>query len=386
MGTMTRSDASATWAERAVGAGADEPIRDPWGRFSWVLGIIWILFMAFPIASAFRADAVLGVRIAAVVLLVLYSALYIVTFIRMLRSDDWEQSKRRAYPALVVMTVLMLVSAALVGPGALGAGSFLVAIAMFSGDRRTAVILSTSILLAEYLLLTVWLAAVPAGFEDYAILYMPPAIVFVTTGSVRLIDGAQDAHNEMMRQSAVVSERERVARDVHDVLGHSLTIVTVKAELAERVIDSDPARAKEELAQIRSLTREALGEVRATVAGLRVARLGDELAAAAAALRDAGLEASVPAEPEVVDPRYRIVVAWVVREAVTNVVRHARAGRCVVTLDESGVVVEDDGRGTPDDVAARGLRGIRERVEAAGAALSIGTGDAGRGTRVEVRW
>ncbi|MGO1768428.1 MAG: sensor histidine kinase [Microbacterium sp.] len=387
---MTTSDGAGatTWPERAVGADGDEQIRDPWGRFSWILGIVWIAFMAFPIASAFRADVDPPWRVTAIVLLLLYSAVYIVTFVRMLRTDDWTQAQRRAYPALVVMAALMLLAAALVGPGALGAGSFLVAIAMFAGERRRAVIQSIAILLAQYLLLTVWLSVVTAGFEGYAILYMPPAIVFVTTGSVRLIDGAQDAHNEILRQSAVVAERERVARDVHDVLGHSLTIVTVKAELAERVVDSDPERAKDELAQIRSLTREALGEVRATVAGLRVARLGDELASAAAALRDAGVEADVPSEPEVVDPRYRIVVAWALREAVTNVVRHAEAGRCAIRLSEDGVVIEDDGRGTPSDVAARGLRGIRERVEAAGAALTVGPGLAGdgRGTRVEVRW
>src|SRR5690606_543184 len=125
-------------------------------------------------------------------------------------------------------------------------------------------------------------------------------------------------------------ERERVARDVHDVLGHSLTVVSVKAELAERLVDVDPARARAELVEIQSLTREALAEIRATVSGLRVARLGDELVAARTALTGAGIEADLPENPDVVDPRHRIVVAWVLREAVTNVVRHSGATRCTV--------------------------------------------------------
>ena len=94
----------------------------------------------------------------------------------------------------------------------------------------------------------------------------------------------------MSRELALVAERERVARDVHDVLGHSLTVVTVKAELAERLVDLDPERAKAELAEIQTLSRQALAEIRATVGGLRAARLGDELASARTALAGAGIE------------------------------------------------------------------------------------------------
>nr|WP_241728651.1 sensor histidine kinase [Nocardioides zeae] len=189
---------------------------------------------------------------------------------------------------------------------------------------------------------------------------------------------------EVGEEIALVAERERVARDVHDVLGHSLTVVVAKAELAERLVDLDPERAKAEIASIRSLSREALGEVRATVSGLRVARLGDELASAREALTAADIVADVPSDPDVVDPRRRIVVAWVLREAVTNVVRHSGASRCTVELGDARLAVSDDGRGGVHQ-PGNGLRGIGERVRAAGGTLTVTSGPEG-GTRLEVTW
>lgn len=365
---------------------------EPWQRFAWVLGGIWVVFMGFPITAAATADASPTARIAATAVLCAYAVAYVLVYLWMIRTRDWYAAGRRGLVGLGVLATLMIVAALLIGIEALGAGAFLVTIAMFSGPARRAVPMAVAIFVAEYAALTIWLSVLPNGFADYGILYMPPAIVLITVGAVRLIETASERHEILERQRDLVAERERVARDVHDVLGHSLTIVTVKAELAERLVELDPVRAKAEIAQIRSLSREALAEVRATVAGLRVARLGDELAAAAEALRAAGIEADVPSEPDEVDPRYRIIVAWVLREAVTNVVRHSRAQRCAVTLVASGIVVEDDGVGIPPGVAERGLRGIRERATAAGATLSVGAGDPaagdgrGPGTRVEVRW
>jgi len=384
---------------------AEPEQREPWQRFAWVLGGIWVVFMLFPITGALRADVPTAARIAGAVLLCVYAATYIAVYLWMIRADDEEIAWRRGVAGLTVMTLLMCAAAVLVGVGALGAGAFLVTIAMYAGRPRRALTLAAAIFVCEYAALTVWLAARPDGFQQFGVLYMPPAIVLVTVGAIRLITSASERHEVLERQRDLVAERERVARDVHDVLGHSLTIVTIKAELAERLVDVDPERAKAELAQIRSLSREALAEVRATVSGLRVARLGDELAAATEALRAAGIAAEVPTEPDEVDPRYRIIAAWVLREAVTNVVRHAGATRCRVTLFADGVAVDDDGIGISAEASDRGLRGVRERVTAAGARLEVGpsqdfaaagtptggargaVGSGARpGTRVEVRW
>ena len=153
----------------------------------------------------------------------------------------------------------------------------------------------------------------------------------------------------------------------------------------ERLLEADPARARAELAEIQSLTRQALAEIRATVSGLRVARLADELAAAQAALDGAGIEADLPVDPSVVDPRHRIVLAWVLREAVTNVVRHSGATRCVVELGTDRLRVCDDGRGLGRSAPGNGLRGARERVSTAGGTLTVRPGPEGRGTLVEVQ-
>jgi two-component system sensor histidine kinase DesK len=172
---------------------------------------------------------------------------------------------------------------------------------------------------------------------------------------------------------------------VHDVLGHSLTVVTVKAELAERLVDLDPERAKGELIEIQALSRQALAEIRETVGGLRQARLDNELASARTALAGAGIEAHVPDDPAAVDPRHRTVLAWVLREATTNVVRHSDADACWVELDTDRLTVRDDGRGLGGRPEGNGIRGLRERVEAAGGHLSLETGREGHGTVLEVR-
>ena len=369
---------------------ADETIqgREPWTRWGWLLGGIWVVFMLFPIVGAWTSDRPLANRVVGTTLLIGYSVVYLVVFLKMIHSEDWRIAARRGRVGIVVMAALMVIASLFVGVDALGAGAFLVSIAMFSGRTRVAVLSAVGIFAALYAALSIVLLVTPNGFAEYGILYMPPAIVLITVGAVRMINSAQERHEIVSRQRDLVAERERVARDVHDVLGHSLTIVTVKAELAERLVDIDPARAKDEIAQIRSLSREALAEVRATVSGLRVARLADELGNAAEALRAAGISAELPTDSELVDPRYRIVVAWVLREAVTNVVRHSRASRCIVRLGSDTVVIEDDGSGITEEQARYGMRGVRERVEGAGAQLRIGAAAelAPHGTRVEVTW
>ncbi|MBP2437321.1 sensor histidine kinase [Microbacterium amylolyticum] len=353
--------------------------RDPWETFAPVFGIVWVVFLFFPISAALRSDA--PGRMIAVVLLVLFGVVYIAAFIWMNASESWEQSRRRGLPAAGVLIGLMVGAWALTDIGALGATAFIISLTMFAGPKAQSITIATILLITHVSVLLL-----SGDIAENWVLFVPPALAYVTTATVRLLVAASERHDAMERQIAVVAERERVARDVHDVLGHSLTVVTVKAELAERLVDIDAEAAKREIAQIRSLSREALAEVRATVAGLRVARLSDELEAARAALSDSGISASIAGEAERVDPRHRIVVAWALREAITNVVRHSRASRCEVTLMPDGIVIEDDGIGTPADVAATGLRGIRERARAAGATLTVDQPATGAGTRVEVRW
>jgi two-component system sensor histidine kinase DesK len=188
------------------------------------------------------------------------------------------------------------------------------------------------------------------------------------------------AAREEITRLAVADERNRFARDLHDLLGHSLTVVSVKAELAARLVTMAPDRAEAELFDIQRLAREALTDVRSAVGGYREVSLGVELARARSALVAAGIEADLPFDPGGVPADLEELFGWVVREGVTNVVRHSGASRCRVGLGPASVEVLDDGRGpspSSGSTAGSGLAGLRERVAAVGGALSVGRAEHG---------
>jgi len=168
----------------------------------------------------------------------------------------------------------------------------------------------------------------------------------------------------------VADERNRFARDLHDILGHSLTVITVKAELANRLLDVDRDRARAELEDVERLSRDALADVRRTVEGYRDLTLPGELARAREALRAAEIEAELPNSTDEVPSELRELFAWTVREGVTNVIRHSGASCCTVRLRPDCVEVRDDGTGPAVDAQpGSGLVGLRERAAAAGAVL-----------------
>lgn len=186
---------------------------------------------------------------------------------------------------------------------------------------------------------------------------------------------------------AVEEERARIARDLHDILGHSLTVIAVKAELAERVFDSDPERARSELADLQRLSRDALADVRSTAHGIRGISLPGEIASARMALESAGINPLLPTVADEVPSRWRELFAWTLREGVTNVIRHSQASECTVELDVDSIRVCDDGRGaSPGDGNGNGLDGLRQRARLAGATVTTtpGPGDKGFALTVTV--
>jgi two-component system sensor histidine kinase DesK len=177
------------------------------------------------------------------------------------------------------------------------------------------------------------------------------------------------AHDENARL-AVDNERSRFARDLHDILGHSLTVITVKAELAQKLLDVDLERARVELADLERLSRDALTDVRRAVEGYRDITLPGELVRARVALRAAEIEAVLPNSTDEVPSDLRELFAWAIREGVTNVIRHSRASCCEVVLTPLSVEVRDDGRATPSaDGHGSGLAGLRERAADVGATV-----------------
>jgi two-component system sensor histidine kinase DesK len=223
---------------------------------------------------------------------------------------------------------------------------------------------------------------------------------FVYAGGFALVIGAgniffaqKNRANETLRMAkeeiehlAKVAERERIARDLHDVLGHTLSVIILKSELAGKLIDRDPERAKAEIADVERTSREALSEVRSTIRGYRAHSLEAELAQAKATLETAGVSVKTESADIALSPAQESVVALIVREAVTNVVRHAQARHCWLRLAPlNGRVlleVKDDGRGgSPDE--GNGLRGMRERIEALGGTLKRETTG---GTRLSIQF
>ena len=341
----------------------------------------WMVFLVFPLMAAVQADVATAPRVWAVVVTAAFGAVYALTMHRLTTGrSDRVGAFPEAHLALVVLVLLTLSITPVLGVGALSFLPFIQSFAMF-GLPRPWNWWFTGTVLAGALGGLVLLGDV-AQWASFAFILVA---VTVGTGAGRFLEEQSEQYAEVRDGLAVSAERERLARDVHDVLGHSLTVVSVKADLAARLVDVDPDRARTELEDIQRLSRQALGEIRATVGGLRAARLADELAAARSALAGAGVEPVVPEDEQAVDPRYRTVVAWVLREAVTNVVRHSGARRCEVVLAADALVVRDDGRGLDGSVEGNGLRGLRERVEGTGGRLVLATGSGG-GTCVEVSW
>ena len=170
---------------------------------------------------------------------------------------------------------------------------------------------------------------------------------------------------EQIARLAVGEERLRFARDLHDLLGHSLSVIALKSELAGRLINNTPGLAAHEIEDIEKVARDALREVREAVTGYRQPTLAAELAGAHEVLTAAGIEYHVDHDHVPLPPAVEAVLAWTVREGVTNVMRHSQAKRCAVRITNKDghatAEVIDDGRGgTPE--AGSGLRGLEERV------------------------
>jgi two-component system, NarL family, sensor histidine kinase DesK len=189
---------------------------------------------------------------------------------------------------------------------------------------------------------------------------------------------------EEIEHLAKVAERERIARDLHDVLGHTLSVIILKSELAGKLMDRDPQRAGNEIREVEQISRQALSEVRDAIRGYRSRGLEAELAQAKSTLETAGVTVKYEAARVALPALHESVLSMAVREAVTNVVRHAQARNCSLRLQQQNgscrLEVEDDGRGGSQN-EGNGLRGMRERVEMLGGTL---TRDSHAGTRLTI--
>lgn len=337
---------------------------NPWVKWGWAFASIWLVFLVYPVIAVVDADVPVMAKAACLLAIAGFAVSNVLGYAR--RGSPWFY--------LGLMLVLALATLPVIGIGVISYTPYLAmlsALELPSPGWKWAVGFWAAVPLLSLL-----------GIDDF-----PPYLFLmlwpIMLGGVmlRIFGEREQIAHRAQGEHALVAERERVARDVHDVLGHSLTALSVKAELAARLIDIDPERAKAELESIQTTARQALAEVRATVGGLRAGNLEAELAAAPLVLADAGISATVVGDVADTDPRHRALMAWVLRESVTNVVRHAQAQAVVIELGPDGITVTDDGAGFTGS-EGNGLRGMRERVGGAGGTLDVTS--ATPGTRVRV--
>ena len=199
-------------------------------------------------------------------------------------------------------------------------------------------------------------------------------------------DAALRLSHEEVRRLAATAERERIGRDLHDLLGHTLSLITLKMELSRKLFERDPERSKRELSEAEQIARDALAQVRSAVTGFRAADLAAELASAHLLLESSHVHLRYLPPPPM--PAWiEAGLSMILREAATNIARHAQANeaRIAIHSDADAVVMEviDDGRGGVS-ANGNGLSGMRERVAALGGALEIES-PRGNGTRLKVR-
>ena len=202
----------------------------------------------------------------------------------------------------------------------------------------------------------------------------------------------RDAEIEMRRaaaeQRATEVERARIARDLHDLLGQTLTMITLKSELTERLLDSEPERARTELSEIRVVSRKALAEMREAVTGLRFHSMPDAIKDTSALLDAGGVAFRVDGSLPDLPPDHEAALVMGLREGATNILRHAGATSATLTMSAKGgrvqMTLEDNGRGGVSLSGRGGLNGLAERLESLGGALASGCRDSGPGTRLDM--
>ncbi|MCO1656684.1 sensor histidine kinase [Pseudonocardia humida] len=334
--------------------------------YAWSGG--WVLLLVPQLWTAVTVDRPVGLRVLLVLALLGYGACYLHgLYIAVKRRSAW-------FSVALIATMAVLWAVGFVGLGA-GDGSRLYTVAFVV----VAVGILTSpphgppatLLTAVAALGVAWALGQEIGWDEVFAMVALGLGMIAVFALVRGNSELREAREELATM-AVTAERERMARDLHDVLGHSLTTITVKAGLARRLLESGAHdRAAVEVADVESLGRQALADVRSTVAANRVTSLAAELAGAREALRAAEITADLPHAVDDVPGERQQAFAHVVREGVTNVIRHSGAGRCTIRLTPESVEVVDDGGGGTG-VPGNGITGLGERLAAAGGRVEAG--------------
>lgn len=248
---MTRQSGSAPGSRQ---------VRDPGANLGLVFGGVWVLFLIFPVRTAVTGDLPIWQRVVSVALTVAFTALYLVTLSRGTRSSDMRgRADRWTILGFGLLVVTWVAQIPLLGLSVLSFSPFVLSLTMFVLG------IIESWIVAAVVNGAITAAVVQWRQDDWWSVLIIAFVVTVVSGMSRIIVMRSIEYEGLREEMTLGTERERVARDVHDVLGHTLTVISVKTELAERLLDSDPERARAEIREIHDLSRKAISEVRQTV-------------------------------------------------------------------------------------------------------------------------
>ncbi|MDH6116536.1 two-component system sensor histidine kinase DesK [Kitasatospora sp. GAS204A] len=360
-------------------------------KLCWML--LWMAYLYYPVRDLLTGGYCVPVQVVGWVALAIFLGGYLVlVFFRSMRGVLWPGS----YPLLALMASIAVITGCTLSGNWLGLFPYLsVAVGAVLPLRiaLTGVAVTTAVVAVEGL-------ATGAGSGSLASLLVPTFLSGAAmTGMQRLVGAMRELREarETAAQLAAAEERLRMARDLHDLLGHSLSLITLKSELAGRFMDAEKGEAaRTQVAEIEQVARQSLIDVRSAVSGYRKPTLPVELAAARSALAAAGVGLVAPAQLAEDQPGLGAAeaetLAWVLRESVTNIVRHAAgATLCSLALDETWdgdgarfVVLEitDNGRGPGKSAPGNGLSGLDERLALVGGRLEASPGRGGKGFRL----
>jgi two-component system sensor histidine kinase DesK len=366
-------------------------------RLTPAIWVVWIAFALAPLSDLLRSHTSALRLAAALVALAIFFGVYVWSacinpiargFLRVPLDGDEDPRETSWWPIAVMLLVAVCVNLVY---GSTWQGLYIYAAASvgprFPASRGAGVVAAITALTATTGAIQ---QAGPAVTAPSCLLAGGIGIsIVVLAQAMRTVHELRAARAEVARL-AVAEERLRFARDLHDLLGHSLSLVALKCDLARQLLPTAPERALREIADAEAVARSALHEVREAVAGYRQTSLAEELAGAREVLAAAGIAlrydgASIPL-PSAIEA----VLAWTVREGITNVIRHSRARHCVIRLlherDRIGIEIVDDGRSDESTVerdGGHGIAGLAERARALGGRCEAGP-QAGGGFRLAV--
>jgi two-component system sensor histidine kinase DesK len=366
--------------------------EEPFGR-ARILGLmVWILFIVVPVIDAIANTGSAREHVLAIAGAVVFSAVYVVLVITWIDAKNYRRSLALAGVMLALACALTIADRPTWGY------LFTYCAACIGLVVGSDLGLPAVILCAAAAFGSVLVGGGGGGSgAGYAASAVGIGLLLVLMRDLRMRNLELSEARAELALTAVAAERERFARDLHDLLGHSLSVIAIKAELAGRLLALDPERAASEVADVEAVARESLREVREAVSGYRQPTLEKELEGARVALTAAGIAAEFERAPVTLDPEVEAVLAWAVREGATNVIRHSGAQHCQVRvqagLGDARVEVVDDGEGpacqrdgteSGGAVIGHGITGLTERAERLRGRIEAGGLPDGPGFRLAV--